>query len=130
MKFKTPKCEFYFEVDDQILEKELGRDFVPERKSYRCENHELIVPLSDIEPIKRDVGKQGFRDDASIANILQGFRSNSIIPPIEVSNCNTNPGYSYRLKDGFHRYFLSIVVGFKEIPVVINNFKLSDLVGV
>lgn len=127
MKIWTLKLEFSFEVDDLIFEQVLGRDFLPERKSYRSEGHELIVPLSDIEPIKRDVGKQGFRDDASIANILRGFKSNSLMPPVEVSNRHVTPGYIYRLKDGFHRYCLSIAVGFTDIPVVINNFELSDL---
>jgi hypothetical protein len=36
-------------------------------------------------------------------------------------------GYRFSLKDGYHRYCLSIVVGFTEIPVVMYNFELSDL---
>jgi len=35
--------------------------------------------------------------------------------------------HSYKVKDGFHRYWLSHLVGFSKIPANVNNFKISDL---
>lgn len=127
MKIWTPRKELEFVVNDRILEQVLGSGFTPCGESYCSESYELIVPLSDIEPILRSIGSGGFRDDQSVINILVGFREKSIIPPIEVSDRKTTQGYRFRLKDGFHRYYLSIAAGFSTVPVVIRNFELADL---
>ena len=125
MIFFTARNEFEFQVKKYLYENALGLNFLPQAESYPSYGYDLIVHLADIEPIKRDVGCFGFRDDDSVADILCGFSSNSKIPPIEVSTVNLSVGYSYRLKNGFHRYLLSIAAGFTKIPVSINNFDYS-----
>jgi hypothetical protein len=77
-----------------------------------------LVALAAIEPILRNEGvtldANGFRRDRMM-KILHGIRLGESIPPIEVEVTDGQRGM-YRLRDGFHRYYASLYLGFEAVP--------------
>jgi hypothetical protein len=94
------------------------QDFKPTRCGFHCVvDHELIA-LADIEPPIRNADRpldaNGFRHDRML-KILVGIRRDDAIPPIPIEIAD--PGQRrYRVRDGVHRYWASVTVGFTHIP--------------
>ena len=128
MNYATPKNEIIFDVPNQLINESLGFDFMPRATCYCSSNYDFIVKLIDIKPIERHIGESGgFRDSKTILSLLTGFRYDSIIPPIQVYNYDVPNGYLYNIKDGYHRFMLSIVAKFTHIPVTMCNTKPIDI---
>ncbi|WP_154668205.1 hypothetical protein [Pseudoduganella violaceinigra] len=77
------------------------------------------VPINSIEPIVRAAGVHTFVMPRAMS-ILEAIKSCSLLPPVMVYRWATTPGYEYKLYDGFHRYYLSLALGFSEIFVSVN----------
>jgi hypothetical protein len=92
--------------------------FVPSQRSFRCDEPHVLVPLVAIEPIMRNEGvtldANGFRRDRMMS-ILHGIRRSESIPPIEVEIACAQRR-TYRLRDGFHRYYASFWLNFEAVP--------------
>ncbi|MES2768042.1 MAG: hypothetical protein V4596_02765 [Bdellovibrionota bacterium] len=56
-----------------------------------------------------------------MVEILKGFGTEASIPAIEVYTKESTE-YRYEVRNGFHRFYASLVVGFKYIPVVIKPY--------
>jgi hypothetical protein len=101
----------------RVLVAEAGLDsFVPTRSSYEHLPGLVIEPLDEIEPpVLRT-----FIDRERALSILAGVREGAVIPPVEVERFPTSKGAprQLRLHHGFHRYHLSVALGFTHIPVV------------
>ena len=80
-----------------------------------------VVPLNDIEPFVRGVGVPNFNERRALY-ILDTICNNTPLPPVRAYGFANSP-YKYQLFDGFHRYHISIALGFTEIPVGINPWK-------
>jgi hypothetical protein len=50
--------------------------------------------------------------------LAQGIVAGDRIPPIEVTPKSCVGTFSHRVRKGFHRYHLSVALGFTAIPVV------------
>ena len=53
--------------------------------------------------------------------ILIAFVSHQSLPPIKIDSPLQGP-LPYRIRDGFHRYYASVAVGFRMIPVIIVQY--------
>ena len=113
-----------FEIEDNVISMTNTGYVTHAQDSYNCDTFELLLELSAIETPVRDIW---FRDEDTVSNILSGFASNASIPPIEVTTRDLVGTHSYKVKNGFHRYWISHLVGFSKIPANVNNFKISDL---
>lgn len=77
----------------------------------------LVVPIGEIEPPLRTVGVAMF---PRAKRYLDAIRSGGAQLPIEVELLPEMRGpYRYRVLDGFHRFHLSLALGFSEIPVIV-----------
>jgi hypothetical protein len=94
------------------------QDFTPLRLSYLCESPHELIALADIARPKRDsrivFDCNGLRRDRTMA-VLAGIREDLSLPPIQVKA----GGRSYRVHNGFHRFYASLALGFSHIPAVI-----------
>lgn len=92
--------------------------FTPSRLSYRCEGPHELIALADIARPKRDsrisFDCNGLRRDRTMA-VLTGIREDLSLPPIEVKAGERG----YRVHHGFHRFHVSLALGFSHIPAVI-----------
>jgi len=88
----------------------------------------LVVPLSEVNPPARNPGVRGV-DPEPAASILGAIQRGEPLPPIEV---HEPPGieapYRYEVRDGFHRFHLSVGLGFSHLPVMVKPyFSWADL---
>lgn len=84
----------------------------------------IIVPITEVEPPHRIDGLW-FRDRHTVVKLLQSIRNGVALPPIEVWSKGKRSAL-YTVRDGFHRFYLSIAVGFTEIPLDIDDFDLDE----
>ena len=54
--------------------------------------------------------------------ILRGFRNGDVLPPIEVDEPPNEIGRRFRVRDGFHRFYASVAVGFSHLPVSVRPY--------
>jgi len=99
-------------------------DFEPCVSSYAHDACSVLVPLTQIQsPLARTV-----LDAERALKILAGIRAGDALPPVEVDvPPQAVAALRYRLKDGFHRYHLSSVLGFTHIPVVVQEYFEFEL---
>lgn len=76
-----------------------------------------ILALTDIKPIARAAGVVNF-DPKRSRDILDAIRSGTPLPPIMVTQ-DDGSAFRYSLYHGFHRFGLSVVLGFTHIPAVV-----------
>jgi len=78
------------------------------------------LALSDVRPPRRAPGVPGLVRERAVA-LLGGFQSKTPLPPI-VAYAVPDPPFAYRLGEGYHRYYLSLAVGFTHVPAVILTY--------
>ena len=76
-----------------------------------------VVSLSDIQPLARDLGQVSPFRKYKLVPVLLRFQSpECLLPAIDLVRIYGAAPYIYRLKNGFHRYAASLMVGYKSIP--------------
>jgi hypothetical protein len=88
---------------------------------YVCKDYAdlptVLVLLAAIEPPRRDKGVADF-DVTRLRRLAYGIANGMPIPPIEVGVPLRSDAYQYRVRNGFHRFYLCKELGFTMIPVV------------
>lgn len=92
-------------------------NFVPDSSSFRCTGAQDLIPLTKIERVIRTVSldANGLCRDRMM-RILVGIRNGDDLPPVPVER--TDAGH-YRLREGTHRFYASLTLGFSHLPVEI-----------
>jgi hypothetical protein len=114
VKFVVPKCDLTFEISEDwwVLAGMVG--YTTELQHYNTNStYKEISSIQEIIPPLRKGGIIWFRDRDTVIELLQGMRNNEKIPPIEVS-CEQK---KLKVHDGFHRFYLSIALGYTNIPI-------------
>jgi hypothetical protein len=77
----------------------------------------------DITSITSPIRLEGVRwfDEARLISIFEGIIASDSIPPIDVDLAPA-PAQRYRVRDGLHRYYASIALGFSRVPVTVLPF--------
>jgi hypothetical protein len=91
------------------------QDYVPNRPSYRCTAPHVLIATAHIERVvrTRPLDANGFCRDRMI-RILAGIRDDDdIIPPVPLWEIGAG---RYRLRDGTHRFYASLALGFSHLP--------------
>src|ERR1039458_8343680 len=77
----------------------------------------IVVPLDEIEPVRRTLANGTPFCKERLLRILAGFRDDQPLPPVHTREAE--PGtYRFCLFNGFHRFHASVAAGFTHIPVV------------
>ncbi len=109
--------------------REVGMEFfVPNSLHYQVNQAHCskIVSINEIEPPLRDNGNRWFRDKETVVEILQQVRTEKEIEPIEVWSKKKKNSIKYVVRDGFHRFYISVALGFREIPIKINDSDMYE----
>jgi len=119
-----------YELDDEWWAEAGMAGFHPARRAFRADprafpDYELLeVSVADVEPLRRQLSHGVFNDSPSsgtarerVVRILQGFRSDSPIPPIEMLVATGGP-YKYSLYHGAHRFYCAVAAGYPAVPAV------------
>ena len=117
-------CEF--EVPDDWLVEVAAVGFVPTTMAYRSTPDAMLVPITAIEPpyrvptVRKDW--RGF-DRSRFVSVLRGIVTAAEIEPIlllELPVFEDAPNtYRFRVRNGFHRFYASVVAGFECLSAVI-----------
>jgi hypothetical protein len=126
MRYAMPNFPGEFEIPDDWLTEARIIGFVPSARAYRSSADAILVRLTNIEPPYRIVGVakdwRGF-DRSRFISVLKGIVAAAEIEPVpllELPVYEFAPNtYRYRVCNGFHRFYASIVTGFECLPVVV-----------
>lgn len=126
MRYAMPNFPCEFEIPDDWLIDAGGAGFIPTTAAYRSSSDAVSVPLIDIEPPYRvlTVAKdwRGF-DRTRFISLLKGIVTGAEIEPVpllELPVFEFAPNtYRFRVRNGFHRFYASIVAGFECLAAVI-----------
>jgi ParB-like chromosome segregation protein Spo0J len=90
--------------------------YVQPQQSYVHSPGLQLLALTEIQP----PAERTVFDRERARCILDGIKESSQIPPVEVERYPESVAAPrpYRLHNGFHRYHLSLALGFTHIPVV------------
>jgi hypothetical protein len=89
--------------------------YIATRPSFNCSASHVSIPLADIERVvrTRPLDANGFCHDRMI-RILVGIRDGAdMVPPVPVEQIAVG---KYRLRDGTHRFYASLALGFTHLP--------------
>jgi hypothetical protein len=119
-----------YEIDDDWWREAGMAGFKPARRTFRPGASQrarvcvIEVPVAEVEPVSRRLSHGVFNDSEEsgsardrVVRILQGFRLDSPIPPVEVVRTPEGP-FRYRLHAGAHRFCCAVVAGFEAVPAV------------
>lgn len=121
MKFDTPRKTQQFEIPDAWW------NFVSSERfelapggyyPYRPREGVILLKLADIAPPARNPEVETFRRYKLIPVLLAFQSPECCVPPIEVQHLHGD-AYSYRVFNGFHRYYASIAVGYQRIAAAV-----------
>jgi hypothetical protein len=93
----------------------------PNAAHYTCKPYAdlptMIVSLDRIEPPRRDPGVAHF-GVPRLRSLASGIIAGHPILPIEIRSPAINAAFTYRVANGFHRFYLCKALGFTEVPAV------------
>jgi ParB-like chromosome segregation protein Spo0J len=105
---------------DWLIEAGLER-FVPARDCYLEEhggsNDIIFVSLAEIKPPERDPGIQSF-DRERMLRIFEAIKNDTRLPPIGLHALPVE-GFKFRVANGVHRFYASLILNFQKIPASI-----------
>lgn len=127
MRYPMPNYPCEFEIPDAWLTEASIDGFTRTAPAYRSTAAAVAVPLREIEPPYRTPSTtkdwRGF-DRSRFMSVLNGIAAGAEIEPVPLLELpagdfvNRAP-YRYRVRDGYHRFYASIAVGFECLPAVI-----------
>lgn len=129
MHFRHRQIE-YFLPDDWWAEAGMD-DFVSTSTSFRVGPSEwpelpvFLVAVNDVAPLIRQGFHGVFNDNPDsgtarerVVRILEGFRDNSPIPPVNVARLQDGGAGQFKLIHGAHRFYCAVAAGFSHVPAV------------
>jgi hypothetical protein len=129
MHFRHPSEEISFNVPDDWLALAGAQDFKRASPSFSASSDPrwptVLLPIVEVDAPVRDVGIVGLHEERTIS-ILQAIVAAEALPPIEVHQTPSAVPGRLSVRDGYHRYFLSIALGFTMVPVSIRPYFNFD----
>jgi hypothetical protein len=131
MRFAFPRFPAEFEIPNEWWSEAGMQGFRPRGSAYTSANGDLIQ-LNDIEPPFRlkqtSLTANGFNRER-VLSILKGFRTDAQLPPIDLlrippTHDISGDPFKLRVVDGFHRFYMSIAVGFEFVPASLREVWL------
>lgn len=123
MLFRHPTEDIEFEIPDAWWHRAMAPSFKRTASSFVASSDPewptVLVAVENAAAPKRDAGVEGLREERA-TSILQAVLAGAAIRPLEVHQ----PPQSDRLvvRDGFHRYYIPITLGFPMLPVSIRPY--------
>ncbi|MEN7430897.1 hypothetical protein VA599_09060 [Chromobacterium sp. TRC.1.1.SA] len=78
-----------------------------------------LVSIADVTAPRRNKGIVGLGEERTIS-LLRAMVTGLELPPLEVHQ--PPDATKFVVRDGFHRYFLSIALGFSKLPVSVRPY--------
>ena len=86
----------------------------------------FLLDIEDIQVPIRDLGVKGYRTEEDYSRLKNEMLSGEIVEPIEIRSKEKSRTEKYQVYDGYHRFHLSSELGYKKIPVRINDWDMKE----
>ena len=127
MRYSTPNFPCEFEIPDDWLAEFGNNSFPASANAYRSTPEAVLVALTDVIPPMR---KSAYPKDwhgferARLLVLLRRVVANEHIDPVPLIELPASDpmlllAYRYSVRDGFHRFYASIIAGFTYLPASI-----------
>ena len=131
MRFFHPSQDLEFEIPESWLSIAGALAFTPSTVAYEATSDSRwpteLVSITEVTPPQRAPGTDGLRKERAVS-ILKAFVAREPLPPVDVQRLRNSPSERLSVLNGYHRYYLSLAVGFTMLPVSIcRYFSLSEL---
>lgn len=123
MHFRHPINNFKFEVPDSWWIEASAHLFERSEPAFAATSDPdwptELVPIASVATPHRNPGVEGLRKERTVS-LLRAIIVGHVVPPLEVHQ----PPHStqFVVRDGFHRYFLSVALGFPMLPVSVRPY--------
>ena len=139
MFFRLPHPPLCFEIPDKWWIVSGAAGFTPSSPSYRGTGYsiesESLVPLAEVAPLLRKPGlsrdHHGFRREGGfdgtglggMLDVLQAIVTGTHLPLVAVRPVRgiSAEGFTYVIRDGFHRFYASHALGFTHLPCSVED---------
>lgn len=113
--------------------------FRPSRASFRVQSHGCSLPIveisvNDVAPCWRELSHGVFNDHPiegtareRVVRILQAFRDDVALPPVELVRADAGSGYRFQLHHGAHRFYCAVAAGFSAVPAIDVTDELAKI---
>jgi len=127
MKYKL-NLQIDFEIPDDWLIRAGATTFKPNNQYYESTSNDKYpteyMPLDILQAPIRNKGIKGLVEERTLS-IITGIINGNLLPPVEVHLKPEDKIYS--LKDGYHRFYISVALGYKSLPVSVRPyFDIND----
>jgi hypothetical protein len=124
MRFPMPHFPCEFEIPDAWLSEAGAAGFTPTRSAFRSGPSAMDVLLTAVEPPPRLIGYplswRGL-DRVRFVRVLKGIVEDveiEAVPVLPMPFVDLGPSpYEFRIRDGVHRFYASVAMGFSHLPV-------------
>ena len=126
MRFRFPLLPAEFEIPDSWWAEAGMTAFRANERGYQSSAEAALVLLRTVEPPLRNPGVlldwQGF-DRERMIRVLSAMATGAEMPPVPVvallPAADPAGPFTWRVCDGFHRFYASVAAGFEMLPVEI-----------
>jgi hypothetical protein len=122
--------DLQIELDDAWWAEAEMEGFKPSGSTYRvnvgaAKGQKIFeARIDEICPARRKPGVAIFNANEKLSarervlQILNGFRADVAIPPIELVDVDTTTGFRHKLTNGTHRLYCALAAGFTHVPAI------------
>ena len=125
MYYRHPTENIVFEIPDAWFHADRLSNFVHKESAFIATSNPdwptVLLPVRDIQAPRRNVGVVGLHEDRT-KSLLHAFLEGTPVPPLEVNKLHGQIAGQFSIRDGYHRYFVSIALGFTMLPVSIRPY--------
>jgi hypothetical protein len=114
-------------IADSLLNRESSLSHA-QFTSYECSSlrGSHYIPLCEIAQPYRENGRIWFRDEETIINLITAMIDRKPLPPVEVFSKGKINRDQHILRNGFHRYYASLALNYRLIPIIINDWDFEN----
>lgn len=126
MQFSIPHSKIVFEIPDAWLREGNAIGFSPTTPAYLFEPdpvwpNVVVVPFSEVAPIVRDAGVVGLHEDRTVS-LLRAITTGHAVPAVEADEPTQPMVRRYRVRNGYHRFYISAALGFSHVPLSVKPY--------
>jgi hypothetical protein len=127
MLFRHPVENVSFEIPDEWWISAGAHNFYPSHPGYAAKDYfkvpTMFIPVSDVQAPTQYSSVICLHRSQTV-DLLRAFIEGIEVPPIEVYRQTS--AERFVVQEGFHRYYVSIALGFQMLPVAEKKFFRLD----
>ncbi len=93
---------------------------------YAEQKDVFLLSMDEIQTPIRNQGVSGYRTLDQYFKLKKSMLNCDIIEPIQIRSKEKTKTEKYMVYDGYHRFHLSVELGYSHIPVKFNDWDMNE----